>query len=31
MEANSILCTKGEKKDFIEECEFSVRGAGEHA
>ena len=26
---NSILCTKGEKRDFINKCEFSVRAAGE--
>ena len=26
---NSILCTKGEKIYFIDECEFSVRVAGE--
>ena len=25
----SILCTKGEKRDFIDECEFSVRVAGD--
>ena len=24
----SILCTKQEKGDFIDECEFSARGAG---
>ena len=28
---NSILCTKREKRDFIDECEFSVRVAGERA
>ena len=28
---NSILFTKGEKRDFIDECEFSVRVAGERA
>ena len=26
-----MLCTKGEKRDFIDECEFSVRVAGERA
>ena len=26
---NSILCIKGEKRDFIDECEFSVLVAGE--
>ena len=28
---NSLLCTKGEKRDFIDQCEFSVRVAGERA